>query len=145
MTDKEFAMVQYLGTLSADPDEVLHWCRVGAVFRKDGDSPDEDAVVVGLFHDLVEDGYKTIGQLGEAWNLTDVQVAALDAITRREGEQYFTYIYRVNQNELARKVKLSDLTDNMKRCVEDLPHRWGLLRRYAKAYAILTGQWRAER
>jgi hypothetical protein len=42
---------------------------------------------------------------------------------------------------VAKVIKLSDLYDNIKRCAEDLDSRWGLLRRYAKAYAILTDKW----
>lgn len=96
---------------------------------------------VALLHDIVEDGYATFEDLQQRFDLDNEQMAALDAITRRQGEQYFDYIDRCKQSEMAKTVKLADLQDNIRRCAEDLPNRWGLLRRYAKAYGILIGEW----
>ena len=38
--------------------------------------------------------------------------AALDAISRRVGEEWADYLRRVKKNEVARNVKISDLIDN---------------------------------
>ncbi|MBQ8137209.1 MAG: guanosine-3',5'-bis(diphosphate) 3'-pyrophosphohydrolase, partial [Clostridia bacterium] len=38
--------------------------------------------------------------------------AALDAVSRREGEAWDDYLRRVKQNPVARLVKISDLIDN---------------------------------
>lgn len=92
---------------------------------------------VALLHDVVEDGYATIDELRKSLNLDDEQVAALDAITRRQGERYFDYIKRCKQNEMAKTIKLADLQDNINRCLKDLPNRYSLIGRYAKAYGIL--------
>lgn len=97
---------------------------------------------VAILHDMIEDGYASFEELQQRFNLDDDQMAALDAITRRQGERYFDYIDRVKQNEMAKTVKLADLKDNIRRCAEDLPNRWGLIRRYAKAYGILIGEWK---
>ena len=43
----------------------------------------------------------------------DAVLAALDAITKREGESYDQFIERVKDNPIALKVKLADLRDNM--------------------------------
>lgn len=102
----------------------------------------DDYVCVALLHDIVEDGYATFEELQQCFNLNDEQVAALDAVTRRQGEKYFDYIQRVKQNEMATTVKLADLQHNIYRCANDLRNRWGLLRRYAKAYGILIGEWK---
>lgn len=99
-------------------------------------------VCVALLHDMVEDGYSTFEDLQKRFNLDAEQMAALDAITRRQGEQYFDYIKRCKQNEIAKIVKLADLQHNITRCVDDLPNRWGLIRRYAKAYGILIDEWK---
>ena len=96
---------------------------------------------VAYLHDIVEDGYACFEELQQRFNLDDEQMAALDAITRRQGEKYFDYIARVKQNEMAKIVKLADLQDNINRCAKDLPNRWGLLRRYVKAYEILIDEW----
>ena len=36
----------------------------------------------------------------------------MDAVSRRPGEEWEDYLRRVKQNEVARKVKISDLIDN---------------------------------
>lgn len=96
---------------------------------------------VAYLHDMIEDGYATFEELQQRFDLDAEQMVALDAITRRQGEQYFDYIKRVKQNEMAKIVKLADLRDNIRRCADDLPNRWGLIRRYAKAYGILIDKW----
>ncbi|MBO5681805.1 MAG: hypothetical protein J6T08_08855 [Lentisphaeria bacterium] len=101
---------------------------------------DDRTCLVALLHDVVEDGYATFEELQNRFKLDTEQMAALDAITRRQGERYFDYIKRCKQNELAKTVKLADLRYNIKRCVHDLPNRWGLLRRYDKAYDILIDE-----
>lgn len=97
---------------------------------------------VAYLHDVVEDGYATFEELRERFDLDNEQMAALDAITRRQGEKYFDYIQRVKQNEMAKIVKLADLQDNINRCSKDLPNRLGLIRRYAKAYGMLIDEWK---
>jgi hypothetical protein len=66
----------------------------------------------------------------------------LDALSRRPGERYFTYIKRLKQNEEARIRKLASLEDNMKNLIEDIPNNWSDLCRCAKAYGILLDGWR---
>ena len=97
---------------------------------------------VAYLHDMVEDDYASFEELQQRFNLDDEQMAALDAITRRQGERYFDYIDRCKQNEMAKTVKLADLQDNIRRCAEDLPNRCGLLRRYAKAFGRLIDEWK---
>ena len=122
-------------------DDKMHYFNVAKdFFGQKGEN--EKCFPVALFHDLVEDNYIGMDELTKLAHLTEDQVAALDAITRRKDEQYFDYIARLSKNEIARKVKLADLSDNIRRCAADLPNRWGVLRRYAKAYGILTDQWR---
>ena len=113
-------------------DEYEHACTVAGRCKDD-----ERTCMVALLHDVVEDGRSTFDDLRNRFRLDAEQMAALDAITRRQGEQYFDYIRRCKQNEMAKTVKLADLQDNLTRCVKDHPHRWSLYRRYAKAYDIL--------
>ncbi len=63
--------------------------------------------LLGFLHDSVEDGYLP--------KLLLYYWPALDAITRRDGESYFTYIQRVSENKKATKVKLVDLQHNLAR------------------------------
>lgn len=121
-------------------DEFLHACAVAGKLKDD-----QKTCIVALLHDMVEDGYSTFEELRKRFFLNDEQMAALDAITRRQGEKYFDYIQRVKQNEMAKTVKLADLQHNITRCANDLPNRWGLIRRYAKAYGILIDKWENDR
>lgn len=83
--------------------ELGHWWRVAWEF-----SPWQRAFWLGLLHDTVEDGYLPRGLL-RFW-------PALDAITRREGEDYWRdYLPRVAQNRLAMDVKIADAWDNSRR------------------------------
>lgn len=71
----------------------------------------EEARITALLHDVVEDSSVTPDTLR---NLFGDEVAdAVEAMTHREGEDYFDYIRRLSQNPLARQVKLADLAHNM--------------------------------
>lgn len=132
----------YVRRLFEEPDEYDHAYNVALnTYKLEGDVRH---ISVAFLHDVVEDGYATFEELRQRFDLDDEQMAALDAITRRQGEKYFDYIYRVKQNDMARIVKLADLQHNITRCANDLPNRWGLLRRYAKAYGILIDEWKEQ-
>jgi len=97
------------------------------------------SVVCALLHDVVEDTEWTLEQLTKEGFSKEI-VVAVDALTRREGESYEESIRRVQDDALATRVKLLDLTDNM-----DI-RRWGevtekdleRLQKYLKAYKQLT-------
>jgi (p)ppGpp synthase/HD superfamily hydrolase len=66
---------------------------------------------VAWLHDVVEDTSVTLADLKQVFprEITD----AVDAITKRADEAYDSYIARVKNNPVARKVKLADLRHNM--------------------------------
>jgi (p)ppGpp synthase/HD superfamily hydrolase len=68
--------------------------------------------LVGVLHDVLEDGNVTAAELRANGYAEDV-VAAVDALTKRDEESYEEFIERVAGNPLARRVKLADLEDNM--------------------------------
>lgn len=135
-TNTSYQIIEILSR-SLNCDELEHVCTVAGNFKHD-----IKISVVALLHDYIEDGYGNFEETKKRFDLDDEQMAALDAITRRDGERYFTYIKRCKQNEMAKAVKLADLTHNINRCGKDLPNRWSMICRYAKAYGILIGQWR---
>ena len=139
ITQRSLDIHDYLASRLNTPEEVQHAVRVAS--KVEADTGDENYYQVALLHDVIEDGYTTMDRLVKAFDLSEQQAVALDAITRREDEKYFDYILRVKRNPMAKVIKLSDLYDNIKCCAEDLDSRWGLLSRYAKAYAILTDKW----
>ncbi len=85
---------------------ILHPIRV----MMNVDSPKEK--MVAILHDVIEDSDLTLTDLSEAGFSPEI-IAAVDVISKRDGEDYFRYIRRVGANQLARSVKLADLTDNM--------------------------------
>lgn len=95
------------------------------------------AKTIAYLHDVVEDTDATLEWLADQGFPPEV-VDAVDAMTRRDGEEYFAYIERLRENELAIPVKLADLRHNMD------PSRKGatsaMHERYRKAYEMLGGK-----
>jgi (p)ppGpp synthase/HD superfamily hydrolase len=73
-------------------------------------SPDER--IVAVLHDVCEDcpGW-TLDRL-KAEGFSDHIIAALDSVTKREGETYEAFASRAAANSIGRYVKLADLADN---------------------------------
>lgn len=69
-----------------------------------------EAQVVGWLHDTVEDTAVTLSEIEARFG--SETAAAVDAISRREGEAWSDYLSRVEANPIARQVKISDLIDN---------------------------------
>lgn len=111
---------------------ILHPLRVMLAVR----SPEER--MVGALHDVVEDSAWTLGALREAGFSPDV-VDAVDAISRREGEEYFDFVLRAGANPLARPVKVADLRDNLdlSRIAAPTDRDQERCERYRKALALL--------
>ena len=72
---------------------------------------DKRAKVIGLLHDVIEDSDKY--KLSDFNFLDEEQIEALKTLTHDKSVPYFDYIDMIKANPLARKVKLSDLDDNM--------------------------------
>ena len=66
--------------------------------------------IVALLHDTVEDTPVTLPYLARLFAAP--MIDAIDALTRREGENYEAYLQRVASNELAVWVKRADIEDN---------------------------------
>lgn len=71
-----------------------------------------DEKIVGVLHDAVEDSDLTLDDLS-AQGFPAHLIEAIDAITKREGEEYEAYLKRVTRNPIALRVKIADMTDNM--------------------------------
>jgi (p)ppGpp synthase/HD superfamily hydrolase len=108
---------------------ILHPIRV---MMSAGD--DEDLSIIAVLHDVIEDGelYETANDLARHGFGPHV-IAAVDALTRRPGEDYSEYVKRASENRFARKVKLADLRDNLR---PGAPH---LREKYEKAITMLLG------
>ncbi|WP_244487649.1 MULTISPECIES: HD domain-containing protein [unclassified Aureimonas] len=76
---------------------------------------DAPAKIVALLHDVVEDcSAWTLDRLRAEGFGEDI-IEAVDAMTKRRGEDYFSAILRARANTIARQVKLADLADNSDR------------------------------
>ena len=73
---------------------------------------DLEAQLASVLHDVVEDGNVTLDDL-RGIGLSEEVIEAVACLTKRPGEAYESYIERIRQVELARRVKLRDLKDNM--------------------------------
>lgn len=72
----------------------------------------EEEKVVALLHDVVEDSEYCIGDLIEEGFSRAVLEAVAD-LTKKNDMTYFEYIEDIGCNELATRVKLAELDDNM--------------------------------
>ena len=85
---------------------ILHPLRVVLAVRGDAER------MAAVLHDVVEDTPITLEQLRELGFPEEV-VAAVDALTKQPGEDYFDFVERAGMNDVARPVKLADIVDNM--------------------------------
>lgn len=95
--------------------------------------------IVSLLHDVVEDTNVTLDDLRLFFD--EEVVEAINLLTHREEDDYLTYLARIKENELARKVKLADLENNMD--LSRLPNPTEkdyerLENKYKPAYKFLT-------
>lgn len=68
--------------------------------------------IVALLHDVVEDTRVTLEEL-KSFGFNDNVIAAIDAISKKDGESTDDYMNRVKNNKLACSVKKADLLHNM--------------------------------
>lgn len=95
--------------------------------------------VVAFLHDTVEDTDTTVEEIRSIFG--DEVAEAVSCLTREKGVSYRQYIEKIKGNELARKVKLADLSHNME--LSRLPNVTKsdierVEKRYKKAVEILS-------
>lgn len=95
--------------------------------------------IIGALHDVVEDSDWTLETL-KSEGFSQTIIDGVDAMTKRDGEEYEDYLHRLGKNPIAVRVKLNDLTDNMdiRRCNEITTLELSRLQKYLKAYKRLT-------
>jgi (p)ppGpp synthase/HD superfamily hydrolase len=99
--------------------------------------PDER--IVAVLHDVCEDcpGW-TLARL-KAEGFPDHIIAALDSVTKREGEDYFAFVRRAAANPIGRHVKLADLEDNcdLSRITAPTERDYLRIEKYRRAIALI--------
>ena len=104
----------------------------------------EEAQIVAVLHDVIEDTSVTADELRQA-GFSEKVIAAVLCVTHRKDERYADYVVRCKCNEVARQVKLADLEDNSRLDRTILrPQRFeadvARLCRYVLSYKYLTDQ-----
>lgn len=102
---------------------------------------EEISCCAALLHDVLEDMPVTREEL--LLEFPEAVVEAVCLLTRREGEDYLSYIRRIRQNPVAVQVKLADLAHNLDqtRCAgtDISPARLKAWKdKYTSAVALLT-------
>jgi (p)ppGpp synthase/HD superfamily hydrolase len=94
--------------------------------------------IVAVLHDVVEDSDFSLEDLRSEFS--DEIIDALDHLTRRSTEEYDAFISRVMQNQLASKIKMADLQDNMdlSRIPDPSEVDINRIKKYEKAYSRLS-------
>ena len=95
--------------------------------------------IAAVLHDVVEDTGIELRDLVSAGYPPEV-VTAVEALSHRARESYDEYIERVAENEIARRVKLADLRENLANNLRrpTSPGNAKRISRYEKALTRLT-------
>ena len=67
--------------------------------------------IVALLHDIVEDTEVTVPDLKNLKFSKEV-IEAVDVITKKKDQEYFSYLKSIKGNSIAKKVKIEDLKHN---------------------------------
>lgn len=92
---------------------------------------DEDVVIAGVLHDVVEDSFVTIEDLRADFGDRVADIVA--GVTKKDGEDYETFIQRAASNRDSRSVKIADVICNL--YAPECPPR--LRAKYENALTIL--------
>lgn len=114
---------------------------IGHCFRVMSAGQTLEEKIVGVLHDVLEDTELTVANL-IIEGFSEEVVDAVHTLTKLENEDYNHYLKRVKRNDLAVRVKLNDLTDNMDlRRLETLTDEDVIrMRKYLDAYNQLTNK-----
>jgi len=100
----------------------------------------EEGKVVAVLHDVIEDSNLTIYDL-DAEGFSERIIDAVYSLTKQDNENYFNYVRRCKENDIAKYVKLADLEDNsdLRRIKNPTEKDFERNKRYKKAMDILLG------
>lgn len=98
--------------------------------------------ITAVLHDVVEDTEVTLEELAGEFPGDIVEAVALLTKQRGPGFSYRKYLEAIRKNEMARRVKLADLTHNMDltRIPHPGPRDRARVERYRKSRLFLQGE-----
>lgn len=112
---------------------ILHCLRVMLAMSDTNDR------IVGVLHDVVEDCAGWTLDRVRSEGFSEEVIAALDSVTKRDGEDYFSFVRRAAANPTGRKIKLADLRDNsdLARISNPTQRDFDRIEKYRKAIAMI--------
>ena len=133
---QEIATKAHMGQVDkAGKDYINHPKRVAERLLNES----ENVQVVAWLHDVVEDTPITLKDLEQIFNKEVID--ALTLLTHDKSVPYMDYVEKISHNEIARKVKMSDLIDNMNLSRLDINNitnsELDRVEKYLKAYRFL--------
>ncbi len=72
----------------------------------------EIEMIVAVMHDVIEDSNFTLNDLKKL-GFSEIILEAIDYLSKKDNESYETFISRLSENKLARKIKIEDIKDNL--------------------------------
>ncbi|MCW8901493.1 MAG: GTP pyrophosphokinase [Gammaproteobacteria bacterium] len=103
----EIAVHAHSGQLDkAGKPYILHPLRIMLKFQNELEQ------ITAVLHDVIEDSELSIKDL-ESHGFHASVLRAIDCLTKRYNEEYIDFIVRVSADDLATKIKIADLKDNM--------------------------------
>lgn len=116
---------------------IHHPLAVMAAFRDEAGPVGDVLRAAAVLHDVVEDCGITIGSI--VANIDPEVGEIVDRLSRRPEELYADYVVRAAANDLARRVKIADVEDNLRTVdlIPDASEAKGLRRRYEWTLGVL--------
>lgn len=68
--------------------------------------------IVAVLHDVIEDSDITLDDLRKK-NFSNDVLTAIELLTKKPGQDYQNYLEKISENNLARKIKIEDIKDNL--------------------------------
>jgi len=134
----EIAVEQHKGQVDkAGVPYILHPISVMVRVKQMGYGTDHQTVAI--LHDVVEDTPFTLLDLRKE-GFSEEILAAIDSVTKRDGENYISFVRRSSRNPIGKVVKRADVIDNHERIPMILNSKWWnkLSTKYTVALAILN-------
>ena len=101
-----------------------------------------DEQITAVLHDVIEDSDFTLDDLKNS-EFSDSILIAVDCLTKKTNVDYSLYLEQVSRNELARKIKIEDLRDNLDLSRLNTIESKDLdrVKKYHEALKFLTRNW----
>jgi (p)ppGpp synthase/HD superfamily hydrolase len=99
----------------------------------------DDERIVAVLHDVCEDCPDWTFDRLRAEGIPDHLIEALQSVTKREGEDYESFVRRAAANPIGRQVKLADLHDNcdLSRIATPYERDFARIEKYRRAIAVI--------